>query len=71
MDEECFNPEIDFALLGLDSITALEFTFQLKQAIPDIPLTIFLECKNINELKKYLILNHNDELIAYFSKSEE
>jgi acyl carrier protein len=69
IDEETVNPEKDFALLGLDSITVFEFTSQLRQAIPDVPLTIFLECKNFKELQKYLLLNHNDELTTYFSKT--
>jgi acyl carrier protein len=68
IEDESTNPDTDFALLGLDSITVFEFTSRLKQAIPDVPLTIFLECKNLEELQGYLISNHSDELATYFSK---
>lgn len=69
IEDESLNPETDFALLGIDSITAFEFTSHLKQAIPSVPLTIFLECKNLKDLQAYLLENHNEELNNFFLKA--
>lgn len=66
MDESSVDLNKDFILLGLDSISVFNFTTQLKEAIPSVPLTIFLECKNFKELKKYLWSNHETELQQYF-----
>lgn len=67
LDGEVTSPEKDFAVLGLDSISVFNFTHQLKEVIPTVPLTIFLECKNIKDLKSYLHENHSNELAEYFN----
>ena len=68
LDGDSISPNKDFAILGLDSISVFNFTSQLKEIIPSIPLTIFIECKNLKELKAYLYENHESELIEYFNK---
>jgi len=68
MDDEDINSNQDFAIMGLDSISVFDFTAQIKEAIPEIPLTIFLECKNIKELQNYLLNNHEEELHSFFKQ---
>lgn len=69
LDGDTVSPKKDFAVLGLDSISVFNFTTQLKEIIPTVPLTIFLECKNINELKDYLYTNHEEEITEYFQNN--
>jgi len=68
LDGEEVNLESDFALMGIDSMSAFSFTSSLKEVIPTIPLTIFLECSNIAELQQYIIKNHQSELHQYLKE---
>ncbi len=67
LEDDSVNPKKDFAVLGLDSISVFDFTAQLKEAIPEVPLTIFLECKNLKELETYLLTNHHEEIKTFLT----
>jgi len=70
IEDESVDLAQDFALMGLDSMSVFNFTTQLKLIIPSIPLTIFLECKNVPELTSYLWDNHQEELTQFFQSRE-
>lgn len=65
LDGEDLNLESDFSIMGIDSMSAFSFTSNLKEIIPSIPLTIFLECSNVAELQQYIMKNHQNELNQY------
>ena len=67
IEDENANPKQDFTSLGLDSMSAFTYTSHLKDIVPEIPLTIFLECKNLQELQKYLTENHPKEVEKFLN----
>ena len=57
----------NFLEYGIDSYTAFHFVSKIKKFIPDIPITILLECQNIAQLAEYLVNNYPKEVGIYLN----
>lgn len=65
MPSEEIDTEKSFVSYELDSYLAFEMVSMLKEVVPELPMTIFIQCRNIEQISEYLITNHKKELKKY------
>lgn len=56
---------------GIDSIMINKITKKIQEKIPGLSVTMLFECKNIDDISKYLVNNHNTTVKKIFTNYDE